>query len=206
MWGCARRINTTWANLQIEKHKSGRRSFRSPDWFVLFELQIFSGGVYPLSATSRTISFFLFTTVFSIRDVLQTEIRKLRRKRAAAGWEVRNKMAHFRENPSERSARGPWNRTKFSVRFSLAGSSLPMWPCASAVWDCRMPHQLLLSFCLFFSYVIIFEIVELHSVNFVFSSCIIFFSSEVQAITKPSISPSEGVVTREKAWKSAFCS
>ena len=78
------------------------------------------------------------------RDVLQTEIRKLRRKRAAAGWEVRNKMAHFRENPSERSARGPWNRTKFSVRFSLAGSSLPMWPCASAVWDCRTPHQLLL--------------------------------------------------------------
>ena len=30
-----------------EKHKSGRRSFRSPDWFVLFDLQIFSGGVYP---------------------------------------------------------------------------------------------------------------------------------------------------------------
>ena len=53
-------------------------------------------------------------------------------------------MAHFRENPSERSARGPWNRTKFSVRFRLAGSSLPMWPCASAVWDCRTPHQLLL--------------------------------------------------------------
>ena len=53
-------------------------------------------------------------------------------------------MAHFRENPSERSAWGPWNRTKFSVRFRLAGSSLPMWPCASAVWDCRTPHQLLL--------------------------------------------------------------
>ena len=44
-WGCARRINTTSENLQIEKHKSGRRSFRSPDWFVLFDLQIFSGGV-----------------------------------------------------------------------------------------------------------------------------------------------------------------
>ena len=55
------------------------------------------------------------------------------------------------------------------------------------------------SFCLFFSYVIIFEIVELYSVNFVFSSCSMFSSSEVQAITKPSISPSEGVVTREKA-------
>ena len=56
-WGCARGIDTTWGNLQIEKHKSGRRSLRSPDWFVLFDLQIFSGGVYPPSSTSRTISF-----------------------------------------------------------------------------------------------------------------------------------------------------
>ena len=55
-WGCAWGINTTWENLQ-EKHKSGRRSFRSPNWFVLFDLQIFSGGVYSPSATSRTISF-----------------------------------------------------------------------------------------------------------------------------------------------------
>ena len=56
-WGCAWGINTTWENLQIEKHKSGRRSFRSPIWFVLLDLQIFSGGVYSPSATSRTISF-----------------------------------------------------------------------------------------------------------------------------------------------------
>ena len=56
-WGCAWGINTTWENLQIEKHKSGRRSFRSPNWFVLFDLQIFSGGVHSPSATSRTISF-----------------------------------------------------------------------------------------------------------------------------------------------------
>ena len=56
-WGCAWGINTTWVNLQIEKHKSGRRPFRSPNWFVLFDLQVFSGGVYSPSATSRTISF-----------------------------------------------------------------------------------------------------------------------------------------------------
>ena len=56
-WGRAWGINTTWENLQIEKHKSGRRSFRSPNWFVLFDLQVFSGGVYSPSATSRTISF-----------------------------------------------------------------------------------------------------------------------------------------------------
>ena len=56
-WSCARGINTTRENLQIAKHKSGRRLFRSPDWFVLCDLQTFSGGVYPPSTTSRTISF-----------------------------------------------------------------------------------------------------------------------------------------------------
>ena len=56
-WGCAWGINTTWENLQIEKHKSGRCSFRSQNWFVLFDLQVFSGGVYSPSATPRTISF-----------------------------------------------------------------------------------------------------------------------------------------------------
>ena len=56
-WGCARRINTTSENLQIEKHKSVRWAERTPSWLVLFDLQIFWGGVYPPSATSRTISF-----------------------------------------------------------------------------------------------------------------------------------------------------
>ena len=55
-----------------------------------------------------------------------------------------NKMALFRKNPFECSGRWPWNRTKFSVRFRLAGPSRPMLLCALAVWDCRMPHQLLL--------------------------------------------------------------
>ena len=57
-WGCARRIDTTWENLQIEKHRrispvSGTSAFL----ICAFDLQIFSGGVYPPSATSRTISF-----------------------------------------------------------------------------------------------------------------------------------------------------
>ena len=56
-WGCARRINTTSENLQIEKHKSVWWAEWTPSWFVLFDLQIFWGGVYPPSATSRTISF-----------------------------------------------------------------------------------------------------------------------------------------------------
>ena len=44
---CGRGINTTWENLEIEKHKSVRWAERTPSWFVLFDLQIFSGGVYP---------------------------------------------------------------------------------------------------------------------------------------------------------------
>ena len=52
-----------------------------------------------------------------IREVLQTEFRKLRRKRAAAGCESRKIMAHLSENPSECSVRPASNRTKFSVRF-----------------------------------------------------------------------------------------
>ena len=56
-WGCAWGINTTSENPQIEKYKSVRWAERTPSWFVLFNLQIFSGGVYPPSATSRTISF-----------------------------------------------------------------------------------------------------------------------------------------------------
>ena len=68
-WGCARGINTIWENLQIEKHKTVRWVERTPSWFVLFDLQIFSDSVYPPSATSRTIFFsifFLFYLLFSI--------------------------------------------------------------------------------------------------------------------------------------------
>ena len=72
-WGCARGINTIWKNLRIEKHKSGGRSFRSPNWLVLFDLQIFSGGVYPPSATSRTISF-LFPIAFGINFLFNSSL------------------------------------------------------------------------------------------------------------------------------------
>ena len=63
-WGCAWVINTTWENLQIEKHKSGRRSFRSPNWFVLFDLQI-SQVVFIPQAQPHAQSRFLFPIVFS---------------------------------------------------------------------------------------------------------------------------------------------
>ena len=54
------------------------------------------------------------------REVLQTEFRKLRQKRAAAGCESRKIMAHLSENPSECSVRLASNRTKFSVRLWFA--------------------------------------------------------------------------------------
>ena len=63
-WGCARWINTTWENLQIAKHKSVRWAERTPPWFVLFNLQIFSGGVYRPSASSCTIYFFSISNSF----------------------------------------------------------------------------------------------------------------------------------------------
>ena len=56
-WGCARGINTTWENLQIEKHKSVRWAEWTPSWFVLFDLQISPGSVYSPTATSSKISF-----------------------------------------------------------------------------------------------------------------------------------------------------
>ena len=64
-WGCAWGINTTWENLQIEKHKSGRRSFRSPNWFVLFDLQISRVVLIP-QAQPHAQSLFLFPIVFGI--------------------------------------------------------------------------------------------------------------------------------------------
>ena len=65
-WGCAWGINTTWENLQIEKHKSGRPTFCSPNWFVLFDLQIFSGGcLFPKRNLTHNL-FFLFPIVFGI--------------------------------------------------------------------------------------------------------------------------------------------
>ena len=64
-WGCAWGINTTWENLQIEKHKSVRWAEHTPSWFVLFDLQIFSGGVYP-QAQPHAQSLFLFPIVFGI--------------------------------------------------------------------------------------------------------------------------------------------
>ena len=97
-WGCARRINTTWKNLQIEKHKSGRRLFHSPDWFVLSDLQIFSGGVFPPSTTSCTISFSISNSFwyyrkrgsasYIVREVLLVRERERERERERDGSDV----------------------------------------------------------------------------------------------------------------------
>ena len=57
-WGCAWGINTTWENLQIEKHQSVRWEERTPSWFVLFDLQIFSGGVFPKRYLTHNLFFY----------------------------------------------------------------------------------------------------------------------------------------------------
>ena len=74
-------IDTTWENLQIEKHKLVRWAERTPSWFVLFDLQIFSGGVYP-RVQPHAQSLFLFPIVlvliwfiFSMRRTVQPKIR-----------------------------------------------------------------------------------------------------------------------------------
>ena len=80
-WGCARGINTTWENLQIEKHKSLRWAERTPSWFVLFDLQIFSLVVFIPRAQPHAQSLFLFPIVFGIwfiflmRRTVHPEIR-----------------------------------------------------------------------------------------------------------------------------------
>ena len=94
--------------------------------------------------------------------------------------------------------------TEQNFRF---GSACSGWPVRAAhvamcFWQFGIAGRRInsCSFCLFFSYVVIFEIVELYSVDFVFSS--MFSSCETQA-TKPSISPSHGVVRTSE--KSVFC-
>ena len=70
--------------MQMAKHKSGRRSFRSPvDRFVLFDLLSFSGGVYPPNATSRTISFSISNSFWYYRkrgsvSYIVREVRSVR--------------------------------------------------------------------------------------------------------------------------------
>ena len=97
-WGCARGINTTRENLQIEKHKSVWWAERTPSWLVLFDLQIFSVGVFPPSATSRTISFSISNnSFFSMRRrTVQPEIRSFVSinsvLRSPAIWQKRRRM------------------------------------------------------------------------------------------------------------------
>ena len=85
--------------------------------------------------------------------------------------------------------------TEQNFRFG-SGWSVRVCPCGHVLRQFGIAGRCInfCSFCLFFSYVIIFEIVELYSVDFVFSS--MFSSSELQAITKPSISPSHSVVRK----------
>ena len=64
-WGCAGGINTTWENLQIEKHKSGRRtSAHRTD--LCSSICRFSQVVFIPQAQPHAQSLFLFPIVFGI--------------------------------------------------------------------------------------------------------------------------------------------
>ena len=64
-WGCARGINTTWENLQIEKHKSGgvRFAHRTD---LCFSIWRFSQMVFIPERNLTHNLFFLFPIVFGI--------------------------------------------------------------------------------------------------------------------------------------------
>ena len=64
-WGCARGINTTWENLQIEKHKSVRWAERTPP-DLCFSIWRFSQVVFIPRAQPHAQSLFLFPIVFGI--------------------------------------------------------------------------------------------------------------------------------------------
>ena len=64
-WGCARGINTTWENLQIEKHKSVRWAERTPP-DLCFSICRFSQVVFIPRAQPHAQPFFLFPIVFGI--------------------------------------------------------------------------------------------------------------------------------------------
>ena len=109
--------------------------------------------------------------------------------RCEAKWRIFAKI-----HPNVR-LEGPGTEQNF--RF-CSGWPVRVRPCGHVLWQFGITGRRInfCSFCLFFSYVIIFEIVELYSVDFVFSS--MFSSSKLQAVTKPSISPSYGAVRKSE--------
>ena len=136
-WGCARGINTTWENRQSEKHKSGSRAFRSPDWFV-FSICRFSQVVFIPRAQPHAQSLFLFPIVFGINLIHFFD----ERKDGAAGnsivcfgvsipsqaiwqkqseeWELFRRVQRFgqRNAWTQRHSRGEKLRFKFLARKS----------------------------------------------------------------------------------------
>ena len=66
-WGCARGLKlTTWENLQIEKHKSGRHARSAHRTDLCFSICRFSQVVFILWEQPHALSLFLFPIVFGI--------------------------------------------------------------------------------------------------------------------------------------------
>ena len=94
-------INLTWENLQIARHKSVRWAERTPSWFVLCDLYIFSGKVYH-PAPPHAQSLFLFPIYiycfwyyrkrrgasYIVREVRSVREREIQREREIDGSDV----------------------------------------------------------------------------------------------------------------------
>ena len=65
-WGWAREINTTWENLQIEKHKSVRWAERTPSWFCAFRSGDFLNQTLFVGAEGEENFYLIFNLTFLV--------------------------------------------------------------------------------------------------------------------------------------------
>ena len=177
------------------------------DWTIRGKVVIFGGNcsLVVIVCSRAFCAFLYFLTLLTIRQFCRMKIGMI------IGTFCKPKFGNFDGNgtrPGER-CETKWRifskihpnvrledpGTEQNFRFGL-GWPVRVCPCGHVLRQFGIAGRRInfCSFCLFFSCVIIFEIVELYSVDFVFSS--MFSSSELQAITKPSISPSHGVVRK----------
>ena len=113
-WGCAQGVDqdTTWENLQIEKHKSVQWPQRTPSWFGLFDLQRIAlgneRGGWVLGDCQPP----------STKDFIRRQSQKSESQRSVYKWSGNNKES-------------AWNRGKFAnINLDRMWWGLGYSPCA----------------------------------------------------------------------------
>ena len=139
-WGCARGINTTRENLQIEKHKSWRCSFQFAHRTDLCfaTLQIFSGGVI-LRAQPHAQSLFLFPIVFGINPYYGVRLTRL----TLVCEVIRYRLAQVRQNLKKKKTfrvGGPQSPFSISSSFILSFVLLPFFLYTKALASLTHKH------------------------------------------------------------------